>query len=102
MDNWELIAAVSAVAAALAAYIPFAVGTGKRIREIAMWRQSVDDRLAHLAEETDGCEAARDARLTEIEASIGRLNERLDDMSKAMAGLAELAGRALGRTEGTH
>ena len=100
MDNWEMIAALSGLAAVIAAYLPFLIGANRHAREIAMWRQSVEDRLSHLDQDTDSCEAARDLRLTEIEASIARLNERLDDMGKTLASLAELAGRALGRTEG--
>ena len=95
----EVIAIAVAVAAALAAYLPFAIGTVKRVRDIASWRTGVDDALESLAEARLAGDKELGRRLDRIEALLDKRDGHIRDMSRSLQGLAELAGRAIGRTD---
>ena len=97
LEAWHLLIAIAGVSAA---FLPILLRTGTRIRDIATWRQSVDDGLAGIKDDSKESDAVLHKRLDSLERQLERHQDNERDMATALRELAEVAGRALGRTEG--
>lgn len=84
----------------IAAWAPFAIQGWTRMRSIAVWRQTVDDSLVGLEENTHEADKVLHKRMDGFERRMDIRDERDRETVKALCDLAEIAGRALGRTDG--
>lgn len=100
MTLYEAIGVAAAILTALAAYTPIIMGIARRVKDIATWRQSVDDKLKGLADARKAGDDELGRSLDGVRDQLVRFDDRQHDMANAVRDLAGVAGRALGRTEG--
>ena len=93
------IAILAGLTTVLATYLSIALTTLKRIRDIASWRQRVEDALEARRAEMGMQFEELCRRIGHIEEATAKREARIDDLSDSIRTLAEVAGRALGRTE---
>ena len=105
--SWEAIAAIGAV---LAVVVPFLVLILRRVGELSAWRATVNAALtANKNAREDGdkrihrrLDDVRDdvkEMRSDVREDLKQVAEREADMAKGLVHIAELAGRADGRTE---
>ena len=95
----EWVAAMAAVACAIGTCLPVLLAWRSQTAKLAAWRAAQDAGFDNMRQDlADGLRALH-KRQDRQDLRQDQADKRQGDMAKAMAELAGVAGRALGRTE---